>query len=112
MSQGVPAYRRHGREFSMLNPASLAGVTLWTLEKGAEELKCAMRGPVIGSQPVARGFEMENGEIVPATVPVPAREATEVSEEKHAPSLTVELRDLPNFEGWMCLDLKVILKTS
>lgn len=78
----------------------------WAVEK----LKRARQRLVSISQPVAREFEMEDKKIAPVRVDVLARGALVVSKEERGPSLTVESRNLTNFEAKTVLDIMVILK--
>lgn len=94
--RGVPAYRRHGREFPNSNPVSRAGVTAWTMENTSEVLDPVRQRPVIRSQPDTWESEEEEGKIAPVRALVPAWGALAVSKERHGLSHTGNSRDLPD----------------
>lgn len=80
------------------------------MEKAVEELECAMKRPVIRSQPVVREYGMEVGEIAFVRIPVPALRAREIRKEVRGPSFTVQSRELANSERRMGLDLMMTMK--
>lgn len=78
--------------------------------KATKNLERVRQRPVIRSQPVAREFEEENGKTTPGQAPGLAWGAPAISKEEPGPSLTEELKELPNFEERMSLNMVVILR--